>query len=93
MSTLLAVPPKLTKIRQALFNAAAPIFVNETQWDTYFPDMDNAWSLHKTLRETRQGLNTFYFHCRFVRKTHEPQWKPESPSPYRKLSAGPPPKP
>jgi hypothetical protein len=31
MSTLLTVPPNLAEIRQQLFHAAEPIFMNETQ--------------------------------------------------------------
>ena len=92
MSTLLAVPPNLAEIRQQLFNAAEPIFMNETQWDAYFPYMDNVWSLHKTLGETRQGLTTSYYHCRLVRKTHQPKRKPEPTSPDQKRSDCPPPK-
>jgi hypothetical protein len=82
----------LADFRQQLFNAAKPIFMNETQWDVYFPYMDNVWSLHKTLGETRQGLTTLYYHCRLVCKTHQPKRKPEPTSPDQKRSDRPPPK-
>jgi len=54
--------------------------------------MDNVWSLHKTLGEMQQGLTTSYYHCRLVRKTHQPKQKPEPTSPDQKRSDRPPPK-
>lgn len=63
MSTLHTVPPNLEGICQELFHATEPIIMNDTQCDAYFPYMDNVWSLHKMLGETRQGLTISYFHC------------------------------
>jgi hypothetical protein len=63
MSRLLTLPPNLEEIHTQLIHATKPIFMNETQWDAFFPYMDNVQSLHKMLGEIQQGLTTSYYHC------------------------------
>ena len=78
MSTILdSIPKDIKAIRHRLFNLENDaITLSITDWNTYFPWVDNFWVRNKPAPKhmTADGTRTAYYWCRFhSKKDHEPK--------------------
>ena len=72
-------PPNLRTVRQRMFDVEDPIEITQTEFDHYFPFVDNVWSKNRTSQANPNGdVATDWYWCR-LRKA--PSWRPSEPRP------------
>ena len=63
---ILPLPNNAVNYRNVLFSLDGPVILNETQFNSYWPLVDNVYSHRKTYT-TSTGKQTKYYECRLVK--------------------------
>jgi hypothetical protein len=63
---MLPLPPDAGRYRDLLFNLEFPMFFDQTQFNRYWPLVDNIYT-HRKTGKTSKGKETLYYECRLVK--------------------------
>ncbi|KEY67489.1 hypothetical protein S7711_02409 [Stachybotrys chartarum IBT 7711] len=80
-SRIVVDPPDLELWRERLFNVDGRIILTQTQYETYFPHVDNVYSHRSTQRYKRKPFVSHYWDCRMKGR---PPGTPKSDDPTKK---------